>query len=283
MNKLLMMKPCGIPLTKSCAIYKMLEPADGQTITDSGAPYYWVFESGVWVKKARRGVNLLLPNQASAEDGTLVGVTGNTATTSVYNSTEKARTGTRVFKVIGDGTQANQGIAIGTSSSIVPVLPGKVVHYSSYVAGLNGGEEVNIFVGEYDANKNYLRGSSSSLVAMSTDFTRLTHSRTVGNDCRFTTMNVLAKANTAMTFYVDDSQIEYDQLTDFEMPRLHGYNGSTLAVDANDGTWTSAGLQFGANDYGSLLSMPPAEAVSRTPGDPEQKRFVRPPHSRWTG
>lgn len=231
---------------------------DLQQITSDHVPYYWTYESGAWVKRRRRGVNLLLPNQASGgEDGNTVGFavygTGVTITVDATHPSD----GTKCIKSVADGSAIQQGIKLSDYKSI---LAGQTKVFSAYLSGSSPNPVVMQIRGR-DIN-----GTLTADVVVSSNITltdtptryELAFTASAGTtQCEFA-VRTTGVSGVACTLYIDSLQLELGATaSDWELPPLNGYNGSALTANTNSGTFNGQGLLLGSDDYATTPAMPP--------------------------
>lgn len=194
--------------------------------------------------------NLLLPNQANAcEDGTTTGFAKYTAGDTISSSAEEVDEwqGSYCLKVVTANAATNEGVYSNTTFGLSPSKP----HTASiYIRGASGGETVIVGAVERTDADGVVGTTYTLTVTLTTEWQRVTVSRTFGTTGRAAAIRILTASKQAATFYVDGLQLEEGSTaTAWEAPPNIGICGSTTGADTNDPTYTGQGLSHGEDDY----------------------------------
>jgi hypothetical protein len=263
MKKLLMMQPKGIPRHKAAAIYKMQPKTVSAGVTNIVSNGNFTNGTTGW---------LAYGSTISAANNILT-VTGNGG--GVYPQAyqivpNKAVNGHKIygrfrFRVTNPvcirvtlQIYKNGGTPIGNARN--SPVQNQWYPFSSIFTQTQDGDLTHVMLQEY-ADAATANGKVMEVQeVLSIDLTTLFESRGL-------TIPPLATLDALFATWFDGTksmQIPSDLQTIVDSKgTLHGYNGSTPAPDTNDGTWNGAGMLLGADDYGSLPSMPPIESFDQ--------------------
>jgi len=196
--------------------------------------------------------NLLLPNQANCcEDGTTTGFLGYTKG-AISASTAQKWQGAYSLKCITPNAAASEGITTNAYPTY-GLRPGATYTTSVYLRGDAGGETVKLYLFERTDANGAVGSSNSDTITLTTEWQRVTVSRTFGATGRGALITVITTTQQAATFYVDGLQLEEGSTaTAWEAPPNIGYSGSSPGNTTNDSYWNQYGCAYDVDDYNTI-------------------------------
>src|SRR5690606_39033198 len=168
------------------------------------------------------------------------------------------------LKVVTANAATNEGAYSNTTFDLSPSKP----HTASvYIRGASGGETVIVGAVERTDAGGVVGTTYTLTVTLTTEWQRVTVSRTFGTTGRAAAIRILTASKQAATFYVDGLQLEEGSTaTDWEAPPNIGILGSTTGANTNDPAWTPAGASYdGVDDY--VTGAPSATTIQTLMGD----------------
>jgi len=211
--------------------------------------YYPTTDKQLLMDTSRPRKNLLLPNQANCcEDGTTTGFWGYT-NGAISASTAQKWQGAYSLKCITPNAAASEGITTNAYPTY-GLRPGATYTTSVYLRGDAGGETVKLYLFERTDANGEVGSSNSDTITLTTEWQRVTVSRTFGATGRGAHITVITTTQQAATFYVDGLQLEEGSTaTAWEAPPNIGILGSSPGNTTNDPTYTKDGAYFEIDDF----------------------------------
>lgn len=210
--------------------------------------YYPTTDKQLLMDTSRPRKNLLLPNQANCcEDGTTTGFWGYT-NGAISASTAQKWQGAYSLKCITPNAAASEGITTNAYPTY-GLRPGATYTTSVYLRGDAGGETVKLYLFELTDANGEVGSSNSDTITLTTEWQRVTVSRTFGATGRGAHITVITTTQQAATFYVDGLQLEEGSTaTAWEAPPNIGILGSSPGNTTNVPTITGNGAYFEVDD-----------------------------------
>jgi len=218
-----------------------------------------------------RSKNLLALGDPAFERNTATIGSQNGAT--VTRDVTVSHSGTASVKVITPGVanSAEGAASLGTSTALpngaAPNIGAAVVG-SVYVKGNVGGEQVYAQIRWGNAGGGLIGSSDAAPIVLTTGWTRLSWTGVVPAGTAMASIKVIAQGVAAITYWVDDVQIEYGSL----VTSMVWGDSNTLGSTNQGQSWTTSAGTWGTPSAGvGRFSSAVTNAVAFTPvGTPDQ-------------